>query len=267
MNVYLIDLDGTLYRGNEPIEHAAEFIDYLNKNNRKYLLTTNCPLNNPDGIVARLKAMGITTTADNVLTSSMACRDYLLKHHSGKRVFVIGSPSFLEILQTSGIHLTNHLSEREYSEVVVIGYDQQMTYSQLKRACINILNGAEFITTNMDNVIPHGQTFIPHTGSITAAVQYAVNKEPVIIGKPFRHMFDSAVKMLGCNREDCVVIGDRLDTDILFAKNNNIPGYLVFTGVTTHSDLEKSSIKPDKCFNTLKDIIQMETGDIGDISV
>jgi len=260
MNVYLIDLDGTLYRGNEPIEHAAEFIDYLNKNNRKYLLTTNCPLNSPINIAEKLSAMGIKTTTDKVLTSAMACRDYLLEHHFGKSVFVIGSPSFIEILQKSGIQLTNNFPENNFSDVVVIGYNQKMTYSQLKQACINILKGAEFISTNMDNVIPDGQTFIPHTGAITVAIQYAVKKEPVIIGKPYSYMFDSAVKMLGCKREDCVVIGDRLDTDILFAKNNKIPGYLVFTGVTKLSDIENSTIKPDKCFNNLKDIIEMEMG-------
>jgi 4-nitrophenyl phosphatase len=258
MNVYLIDLDGTLYRGNEPIEHAAEFIDYLNKNNRKYLLTTNCPLNDPEGVVAKLKAMGITTTKDKVLTSAMACRDYLLEYHHGKSVFVVGSPGFKKILCSSEIRLTNDLSENHYSDLVVIGYDQQMTYSQIKQACINILNGAKFISTNMDNVIPYGQTFIPHTGAITVAVQFAVNKEPTVIGKPYKHMFESAVKMLGCNREDCVVIGDRLDTDILFAKNNNVPGYLVYTGVTKHSDLENSTIQPDKCFNNLREIIDTE---------
>jgi 4-nitrophenyl phosphatase len=253
MKNYLIDLDGTLYRGMEPIEYATEFIDYLNKNNRKYLLTTNCPLNSPDGVVKKLKAMGIATTTDKVLSSAMACRDYLLEHHLGKSVFVIGSPSFKEILCSSGIQLTN-----SHSDIVVIGYDQQSTYPQLMKACMNILNGAIFISTNMDNVIPHGQTYIPHTGAITAAVQYAVNKEPIVIGKPYQHMFNSALKMLDCSRQDCVVIGDRLDTDILFSQNNNVPGYLVFTGVTKCSDLQTSIIKPDKCFNNLKDIIELE---------
>jgi len=253
MKIYLIDLDGTLYRGNEPIEYAAEFIDYLNRNNRKYLLTTNCPLNGPEEIVMKLKTMGIAATTDKVLTSGMACRDYLLEHYFGKNVFVIGSPSFRKLLCNSGIQLTD-----EYSDVVVIGYDQQTTYSQIKQACINILNGAEFISTNMDNVIPFGKTFIPHTGAITSAVGYAVNKEPVVIGKPNQHMFNSAVKILGCNREDCIVIGDRLDIDIQFSYNNGIPGYLVFTGVAKCTDVENSIIKPDKCFNNLRDIIEME---------
>ncbi len=255
MKIYLIDLDGTLYRGNEPIEYAAEFIDYLNNNNRKYLLITNCPLNSPEEIVMKLKTMGICTTKDKILTSALACRDYLLDHYSGKKVFIIGSPSFKELLRKSGIQLTN-----EYSDVVVIGYDTQSTYAQIKQACINILNGAEFISTNMDNVIPFGKTFIPHTGAITSAVQYAVNREPIVIGKPYKQMFNSAMKILDCDRHDCVVIGDRLDIDIQFSYNNNIYGYLVFTGVTKCSDITNSIIKPDKCFNNLRSIIEMERG-------
>lgn len=250
MKIYLIDLDGTLYRGNESIEYASEFIDFLNTNNRKYLMTTNCPLNSPEGIVKKLKTLGIHTTTDKILTSGLACRDYLLEYHPNKKVFLIGSQSFKEILSDSGVQLTEN-----DSDVVVIGYDQNMVYSDLKQACVNILNGAEFISTNMDNVIPHGQTFIPHTGAITAAVQYAVNKEPFVVGKPYTPMFNSALKKLGCAKQDCVVIGDRLDTDIQFAHNNGIPGYLVFTGVTKSSDLENSLIKPDKCFENLKSLI------------
>lgn len=257
MKIYLIDLDGTLYRGDEPVEYAADFIDYLNHNGRKYLLTTNCPLHSPAEIVAKLKAMGITTAADKIITSALACRDYLLEHYPGKKVYVIGSRSFKELLAQSDIQLTNG-----YSDAVVIGYDQYLTYTHIKRACINILNGAAFISTNMDNAIPFRKTYIPHTGAITSAVQYAVNLKPVVIGKPNRHMFASALKMLDCKEEDCAVIGDRLDIDIQFAYNNHIPGYLVLTGVAKASDLRSSIVKPDKCFENLKNIIQMEGSNI-----
>lgn len=257
MKIYLIDLDGTLYRGDEPVEHASDFIDYLNHSGREYLLTTNCPWHSPAEIVSKLKAMGITTMEDRILTSALACRDYLLENYPGKKVYLIGSQSFKDMLVHSGIQLTNGSSD-----AVVIGYDRNIAYSHIEKACINILDGAAFISTNMDNVIPFGQTFVPHTGAITSAVQYAVNKEPIVIGKPNRYMFASALKILDCSKDDCAVIGDRLDMDIQFAYNNHIPGYLVFTGVAKKSDLENSFIKPDKCFENLKNIIEMERSNI-----
>lgn len=256
MNNYLIDLDGTLYKGQTKVDYADIFVNYLNKNNRKYLFVTNCPLNSPKIIAEKLKKMGIDADCDSVLTSGMVCSDYLLKKQYGKSIYVIGSPALKCELNKAGFELVEN-----NPDVVVVGYDKDFTYEKMEKASISIRAGAVFVGTNIDNTIPYGNTFVPHTGSILASIIAATDKVPICIGKPSEFMLYSAIKKLDCQKNDCVVIGDRLDTDILFAVNNGIPGFLVLTGTTDLKMLAQSEIKPEKVFNNLNDIIEFESRD------
>ena len=121
-----------------------------------------------------------------------------------------------------------------------------------------ISNGAKFICTNGDLTIPHGESFVPHTGAITSSIEAATGVKPTIIGKPEGTMLNIALEILNCEREDCCIIGDRLDTDIIMGVNFCMPSYLVLTGVTDRKLLSKSIIKPTMIFENLCDVLNYD---------
>jgi HAD superfamily hydrolase (TIGR01450 family) len=253
----LIDLDGTVYRGETPIAHARAFVEYLERIGRKYLFVTNCPLKGPQRIAARLGAMGIDARG-KVLTSGMVALRQLARDYPGKSVYAIGSPDFLELLARGGVRLSF-----ADPDIVLVGYDPDFTYAKMEAASAFILRGAVFLGTNTDATIPHGSATIPHTGAILASIAAATGKIPLCFGKPSAFMLDAALEEMGCGKEDCAVIGDRLDTDILFAVSNGIPGYLVLTGSSTRETLRdslaKGGIAPTLVVEDLRELIARDS--------
>lgn len=254
MKRYLIDLDGTLYRGDSPIDHAADFIRWLEQQKHPYLLVTNCPLRTPEAVAQKLTNMGIAVAPQRVLNSAMVTLEYLQTAWPGARVLLLGSQPFWELLQQNGFMPT----WQEDAEVVVVGYDTALTYDQLAVACRAIVAGAALVATNMDNVIPQGTSFVPHTGAVVQLLTYATGVQPVVIGKPMRAMLESAAKWLDCSPQDCIVIGDRLDTDMAFAQNNGIPGYLLLTGCTSREMLVGQEQSNLTVFNHLGEVMEYE---------
>ncbi len=252
MKNYLIDLDGTIYRGTEPVENAKEFIKYLKDNNRKFLFATNCPLNSLEKLADKLRGMGIACEPSDFINCSMATADYLNEFYKGKKVYAIASPALRQLLIDYGITLTE-----EKADVVVVGYDTEVTYEKLKKACTEILAGAEFIATNLDNTIPYLDTFIPHTGANVSFIECATGKKATVIGKPERYMIDTACRLLDCEKDSLCIIGDRLDTDISFGVQNGISSYLVLTG-TTKKYTPNMQPTPTKVFSNLQEIMDFE---------
>jgi len=247
---YLIDLDGTIYRGGVPIKYAKEFIEYLTKNNREFLIVTNCPISNPTGIVDKLHNMDINVKEENILTSSHAVGGYLERELSAKKVYVIGSPALKNLIQQRNVELVE-----ENPDAVIVGYTTDFTYEHMKKATHFILAGAAFICTNPDDTIPDGDTFTPHTGSIAASIICATKKNPVIIGKPEKYIVAEALDRIQAKTDECCMIGDRLDTDVLTGLNYGMKSFLVLTGNTNKEMLEKSHIEPTKVFNNLNELM------------
>ncbi len=255
---YLIDLDGTLYAGGHSLPYAGQFINHLNRTNTPYLLTTNCPLHSPASLVRRLGAMGIDTAEEHVLTSGMACADYLREQGISDSIYIEGSADYRQWMISQGFALST-----SNASVAIVGYNPEMTYGDLRDVCREIMNGALFLLTNGDHVIPREGALVPHTGAIGAAVSYATKVDPVVIGKPNAAMLRSACTRLGCDAASCVVIGDRMDTDIAFAKRHGATAFLVLTGVTRREDVSGSNQpdeQPDRIFETLQELFQAEWG-------
>ena len=252
MKNYLIDLDGTIYRGTKAVEHAKEFIAYLKENGRKFLFATNCPLNSLEKLADKLKGMDIQCEPSDFINCSMATADYLNEYYKGKKVYAIASPALRQLLTDYGVTLTE-----DKADVVVVGYDTEVTYEKLKKACVGILAGAEFIATNLDNTIPFLDTFIPHTGANVAFIECATGQKATVIGKPERYMIDTACKIMNCEKDSLCIIGDRLDTDISFGAQNGIDSYLVLTG-TVKEYTPGTNPVPTKVFNNLAEIIEFE---------
>lgn len=241
---FCLDLDGTLYKGSAPIKYAAEFLAYLQNNNIPHIALTNCPERSQKGVSDRLASMGIYLNEENILTSGMTAAR-VIKQSGAKSVHVLGSAALESECQKLGLEIKNE------ADAVLIGHSTDITYTHIKNACKAVLKGAKLYCTNCDNTIPEGDTFIPHTGAIAAAVECATGQKSIYIGKPNGYMLEDAAIMMGCPKECLYMVGDRLDTDISFGLNCGISTCLVLTGTTTIKDVGISDVKPDYIFDDL----------------
>src|SRR5690625_4825902 len=235
---YLIDLDGTMYRGNEPIEGAKEFITYLQKQSIPHLFITNNSTSTRDSVVDKLARFGIHTKVENILTSAIATANYIQANH-GKRIYMLGEEGLQDALQQRNLTIT-----MEDSDYVVIGLDRELTYEKLAKACLLIRNGAKFISTNKDAAIPTEKGFIPGNGSITQLVEVSSGVKPIYIGKPEHIMMQQALQHLNLPKEKVLMVGDNYETDILFGIHANVDTLMVLTGFTSKEDLLYVGVQP-----------------------
>lgn len=248
---FLIDLDGTIYRGNEIIEGAIDFVNYLNERKLPYLFVTNNSSKTEAQVVKHLAAIGIHTEEANILTSSLATAKYIKRELDAEKIFVIGEEGLHTALKDEGLTIT----EAE-ANVVVVGLDRQLSYEKLTKACLNIQSGAHFVSTNKDAAIPTARGFELGNGAITAAIAKSTGCEPTFIGKPERIIMDEAVRIIGEKREDLLMIGDNYDTDIQAGIQASIDTLMVYTGVTAIDDYEQLPVKPTYAMGNLVDFLQ-----------
>jgi 4-nitrophenyl phosphatase len=243
----LIDMDGVLYRGQERLPGARDFLTSLVQEKVPFLLATNNSTLTPEQYVEKLAAMGIEVTEDRILTSGQASALYLSQHApSAARIYAIGEDGLLSALKEQGFRLTDR--DVEY---VVVGMDRQLTWDKLRVATLAIRAGAAFIGTNPDTTLPTEEGLVPGNGAGLAALEAATGVSPVIIGKPQPTLLALAMEKLGVTSEGTAIIGDRLETDILGGKNAGIATVLVLSGITQADELPGSSYQPDFVFETI----------------
>lgn len=240
---YLIDLDGTVYRGNEVIESAIPFIKSLNENHTPYLFVTNNSSKTARQIAKKLNDMGIETTEDHVMTSSMATAQYIKREMPTKSVFVIGEHGLHQALKEEQIEVI-HVDNQMKADIVVIGIDRSITYEKLALASIHIQNGAIFLSTNQDAAIPTERGLLPGNGSFTSVLTKSTGVTPTFIGKPQPEIILQSLEKLKLQKEDVLMIGDNYQTDILAGIQSGLDTLLVFTGVSQLSDLNTFNVKP-----------------------
>jgi len=245
----IIDLDGTIYRGDQLVRHAKPFFSMLNKNNVNYKCFTNCSKRIPKELASSLKEMGLQIKESNIITSGCITKNYLRKKKKRSLVYVIGSASLKEFLQTENIQLVQGIEST--ADYVVVGFCTDFTYDDLTHALWHIHEGAEFVATNVDDTIPVGDNVVPHTGAICAFLEYVSKTKPLNLGKPSKYAGEYFREIFGSNQ--VYVIGDRIDTDMLFAKNNGFSGCLVLTGITLRQDTDNSTGYNYNIFNDLQD--------------
>lgn len=250
---YLIDLDGTVYRGNEVIESAKPFIAKLNKKDIPYLFVTNNSSKTPTQVIEKLTKMGINTTANHVMTSSLATASYLSREHSDKKVYAIGEQGLFQALKEKFIPVIEH--ETEQADVVVVGIDRKITYEKLAQACLHIRKGATFLSTNQDAAIPTERGLLPGNGSLTSVLTTATGVQPTFIGKPQPEIITQSLQRLQLPKEDVLMIGDNYHTDILAGIHSDVDTLLVFTGVSQLGDLAHVDQKPTYYAENLQNLL------------
>lgn len=254
---WIFDMDGVLYRGRETLPGVQPLFDELDRRGIPFMLATNNSMATPAMYVERLAAMGITAAERTILTSAMATRQYLLDHlGSSAKLHALGMPALAEQLTALGDFAIVD-PDLETPDAVVVGLDRDVTYDKLRRAHTGIQAGALFVATNADVTLPTEQGLVPGCGALIAALAASTGRTPVLIGKPEVHLLDAAVAAMGVPAEQCVMVGDRLDTDIAAGHASGMLTVMVLTGVSRREEIASVAIKPDLVFTDLPAVLEI----------
>ena len=243
INLYLFDMDGTLYLGNRLYDFTIELLPVIRQTGRRYLFMTNNSSKSVEDYIKKLAGMGIEATREDFITSSQATAYYLKEHHAGQRLYVCGTQSLKKELQMEGFAVTENLDE---VDCIVMGFDTELTFKKLEDVSKLLLTRKDipYIATNPDLVCPTEYGSVPDCGSVCGMIFNATGRRPVVIGKPSPLMPQLAMAHLGYGKEETAVVGDRIYTDIKSGLNAGITGILVLSGETTEEILAASDDKP-----------------------
>ncbi|MBB6445014.1 TIGR01457 family HAD-type hydrolase [Bacillus benzoevorans] len=244
---YLIDLDGTMYRGTDVIKEAVDFVGLLNEKELPYLFVTNNSSRKPEQVAEKLRDFGINAKTEQVFTSSMATANYIFDRKQDATVFCIGEEGLQTAIAEKGFQFA-----QEDADFVVMGIDYSISYEKLAVACLAVRNGAVFISTNGDIAIPTERGLMPGNGSLTSVVSVSTQTKPIFIGKPESIIMEQALTVLGTNTADTLMVGDNYDTDIMAGMNAGMDTLLVHTGVTTKERLLRYEERPTYVLDSLE---------------
>ena len=254
INLFLFDMDGTLYLGNRLYEFTPGMLEAIRNKGKKYLFMTNNSSRSVLDYVKKLERLGIRATEEDFITSSQATAYYLKEHHEGARLYVCGTHSLKEELRLEGFVVTERLEE---VECIVMGFDTELTFQKLEDVSRLLLTGDyPYIATNPDYVCPTEFGSVPDCGSVCDMIFNATGKRPLVIGKPTALMPQLAMQKHGYTREETAVIGDRIYTDIKSGLNAGIASILVMSGETTREVLEASPDKPHLVLQDAGEIVR-----------
>ena len=258
---FIFDLDGTIYRSDKLIPGADGVIRRLRENRRKVVFLSNKPIQTREDYASKLTRLGIPTQPDEVINSTFVMTNYLKKIAPEGRLFVVGETPFIEELEKAGFKITDEPKEIEY---VVVAFDRTFDYQKLNIAFQAIRLGAHFVATNPDRTCPVEGGEIPDCAGMIAAIEAVTGKKvEVIVGKPSPLMIQAAMDVMGLRPEECILIGDRLETDIRMGKESGIATGIVLTGVTneqTLKEIKHTSIQPDFVFQSIADVENLLIG-------
>jgi NagD protein len=246
---YLIDMDGVLVKGKSIVPGADKFIERLIETNSKFLILTNNPLYTQRDLEHRLSLSGLNVPAQNIFTSAMATARFLQGQRPNGTAYVIG-----EVGLTQALHEIGYVQTDTHPDYVVLGEVNTYNFEQVTRAVRLINAGALFIATNPDNTGLTESGIVPATGAMAALIEKATGKTPFFVGKPNPLMMRSAIRYLGVHSEDTIMVGDRMDTDVVAGVMSGLDTILVLSGVSTLADVERYPYRPGKILNSVADI-------------
>ncbi|MEW6035236.1 MAG: HAD-IIA family hydrolase [Candidatus Micrarchaeota archaeon] len=243
----IFDLDGTLYVGDSPVPGAAKKLAALRGQGLKVLFLTNAAIRSRPGIAKRLDGMGFEAHKEEVYSSAYVLARYIKENHPGKTVYVVGERGMYEELEELGIKVVE-----EGADIVAVGLDRELTYGKIAKALTNILGGAVLMATNPDPTYPTEEGPRPGAGAVVAAIENASGRKAHVIGKPNPYTLELIKSEHGLSNEEILIVGDRLDTDIKFARDCRVRSALVLSGSAKEEEIKE--IKPDYVFRTVAEL-------------
>nr|WP_317282176.1 HAD-IIA family hydrolase [uncultured Sellimonas sp.] len=250
---FLFDIDGTLAVEGTLYKGTKEFLEWIKEQGGQCFYITNNSTKSRKDYVEKFQNWGIATEEQQFVTASYAACLYLKEHYDGKKIFVVGTPSFVEELKNFGIWVTEEADDDV--DCVMVGFDSTLHYEKLIKACkLLFRKEVDFLGTNPDLRCPARFGFIPDCGAIGAMLTAATEREPYYIGKPNPIIADLCMKQCNGRKEEFLVVGDRLYTDIACGINAGIETAVVYTGEATKEEVKTSVWQPDYAFETIQDL-------------
>lgn len=244
----IFDLDGTLFLGKTVVPDAPEALERLRLAGVRVFFLTNAGTRSREGVAHKLNNMGLQAVPEEVYCGSYLVAKYIAQNLPGKKAFVVGEQGMKEELEAAGV------ATGDDAEIVATCLDRHLTYEKLAKAHKLLKKGAKFIASNKDHTFPTEHGSMPGAGSIVAALEFSSKKTAYIVGKPNPFAFEVMQNELGLNPEETVMVGDRLDTDIAFAKNAGVKSALVLTGISKEAEIKEKKIVPDFVFPSVAEL-------------
>ena len=248
---FISDMDGVVYHGNRLLPGAAEFVDLLEEQQLKYLFLTNSSERTPRELAEKLARLGVRVSPEHFYTSALATADFLSRQKPGCTVFAVGEAGLTNALYEKGISMND--VDPDY---VVIGESRTYSFERLEKAVRLVLGGAKLIGTNPDLTGPAENGIVPATGALIAPIELATGKKAYFIGKPNPFMMRRAVKFLNAMSRETVIIGDRMDTDIIAGVEAEVDTVLVLSGVTKREDISRFAYTPRYVMSGLAELVE-----------
>jgi NagD protein len=249
---WLTDMDGVLIREEHALSGAAEFLQRLVDRDRRFLVLTNNSIFTPRDLVARLAQTGLKVPEEAIWTSGLATATFLADQQPDGSAYVIGEAGLTTPLHEVGYTLT----DRD-PDFVVLGETRTYSFEAITQAIRLIVGGARFIATNPDVSGPSAEGPLPATGSVAALITAATGQRPYFVGKPNPMMFRSALNRISAHSETTVMIGDRMDTDIVAGIEAGLDTILVLSGVTTPADIERFPYRPGLVLESIANAVEL----------
>lgn len=252
--LFLLDMDGTIYLDDDLFPGTVEFLQYVREIGGRYLFLTNNSSRGVESYLEKMERLGIPAEKEDFLTSVDAMLLYLNRHHAGQLCYVSGTESLKKQLRDGGVHVTDRLEDG--IEVLVHGFDRELTFRKLEDSCILLNRGVTFLATNCDWVCPTWYGSVPDCGSVCEMLYRATGRRPRFIGKPQPEMALLAMERFGFNRAQTVMVGDRLYTDIACGVNAGIDTVFVLSGEGTREDLRSSPVQPTAVLENIRCLLE-----------
>jgi NagD protein len=249
---WLTDMDGVLVREEQALPGAAEFLARLVERGRRFLVLTNNSIFTPRDLSARLLGSGLKIPEDSIWTSALATATFLADQLPGGSAYVIGEAGITTALHEVGYTLT----DRD-PDFVVLGETRTYSFEAITRAIRLVERGARFIATNPDVTGPSEEGPLPATGSVAALITKATGRDPYFVGKPNPMMLRSALNKVEAHSENTVLVGDRMDTDVVAGIEAGLETILVLTGSTRRPDIERYPWRPTRVLDSIADAIEL----------
>ena len=246
---FICDMDGVIYHGDRLLDGVKEFVDRLTRENKNYLFLTNSSASSPRELAQKLERMGLEVGAEHFYTSALATASFLKSQCPGGSAYVIGDPGLVYALYDAGITMNDH--DPDY---VVVGETRTYSYEKIEHAMRLVLAGAKLIGTNYDISGPSQTGLSPACRALTAPIELATGKQAYFVGKPNPLIMRHAMETLGCSTQETVIVGDRMDTDIVAGIQTQIDTVLVLSGVTSRENIGDFPYVPTYVVNGVGDL-------------
>lgn len=247
---FICDMDGVLYHGNRLLPGAKEYVDWLKTNDKNFLFLTNASQRSPKELQMKLEHMGISVGEEHFYTSALATAGFLASQKPGGSIYIIGEAGLINAMYDAGFSM-NDINP----DYVVVGESRSYNLDTLELAVNLVLGGAKLIGTNPDVTGPLEKGIGLGTGALISPIELATGSKAYYVGKPNPLMMRQALKKICCKREDTIIIGDRMDTDVIAGIESEIETVLVLTGVTDRENMKKFAYSPDYILDNVGQIV------------